>query len=117
MHVSMEEHTFVTVNGLRVKIKMSYHLKHGNKHFIRSRFLEKPQLSMSTINVPTTTGITVDFNSLLTEMFRTSFRTSEVRCEVQKFTMKWTSMFVNKVSDWLHVRKQPIRILPLQTGL
>ena len=26
MHVSMEEHTFVTVNGLRVKIKMSYHI-------------------------------------------------------------------------------------------
>ncbi len=24
MHVSMEEHTFVTANGLRVKIKMSY---------------------------------------------------------------------------------------------
>ena len=24
MHVSMEEHTFVTVNGLRVKIKMSF---------------------------------------------------------------------------------------------
>ncbi len=26
MHVSMEEHTFVTVNELRVKIKMSYHV-------------------------------------------------------------------------------------------
>ena len=26
MHVSMEEHTFVTVNGLRVKIKMSCHI-------------------------------------------------------------------------------------------
>ena len=26
MHVSMEEHIFVTVNGLRVKIKMPYKL-------------------------------------------------------------------------------------------
>ena len=26
MHVSMEEHIFVIVNGLRVKIKMSYHI-------------------------------------------------------------------------------------------
>ncbi len=32
-------------------------------------------------------NITVDFNSLFTEMFRISFRTSEVRCEVQKFIM------------------------------
>ena len=24
----MEEHTFVTVNGLRVKIKMSYHINY-----------------------------------------------------------------------------------------
>ena len=28
MHVSIEEHTFVTVNGLRVKIKMSYHISY-----------------------------------------------------------------------------------------
>ncbi len=26
----MEEHTFVTVNGLRVKIKMSYHIINEN---------------------------------------------------------------------------------------
>ena len=26
MHVSMEKHIFVIVNGLRVKIKMSYHI-------------------------------------------------------------------------------------------
>ena len=30
------------------------------------------------------------------------FRTSEVRCEVQKPTMKFR--FVYKVSDWLHVK-------------
>jgi hypothetical protein len=34
--------------------------------------------------------VTVDFNSLFTEMFRTS----EVRCEVQKFIMKFTNRFV-----------------------
>ena len=31
--------------------------------------------------------ITVDFNSLFTEMFQTS----EVRCEVQKFIMRFTN--------------------------
>jgi hypothetical protein len=30
---------------------------------------------------------------------RTSFR--ELRCEVQKFILKFTSRFVNKASDWL----------------
>jgi hypothetical protein len=34
-------------------------------------------------------------------MFLTSFRTSQVRCQVQKFIMKFTNRFVNKVSDWL----------------
>ena len=42
-------------------------------------------------------GITVDFNSLLTEMFRTL----EVRCEVQKFKMKFTNQFVMLSFDWL----------------
>ncbi len=42
-------------------------------------------------------NITVDFNSLFTEMFQTS----EVRCEVQKFIMKFTNQFVKLAFDWL----------------
>ncbi len=48
-------------------------------------------------------NVTVDFNSLFTEMFRTSFRTSEIRCEVQKFTMKFDK-HVCKQSFWLATR-------------
>jgi hypothetical protein len=40
---------------------------------------------------------TVDFNLLFTQMFRTS----QIRCQVQKFIMKFTNRFVNKASDWL----------------
>ena len=43
------------------------------------------------------TVIAGDFNSLFTEMFRTS----EVRREVQKFIMKFTNQFVKLAFDWL----------------
>ena len=43
----------------------------------------------------------VHFNSLFTEMFRTSLWTWEVRCEVQKFIMKFTNQFVKLAFDWL----------------
>ena len=48
MHVSMEEHTFVTVNGLRVKIKMSFihSFIHSFVHsFIRSFIIDVLSLS------------------------------------------------------------------------
>ncbi len=45
--------------------------------------------------------LTVDFNSPFIEMFRTSFRTSEVRCEVHKFIIKFTNQFVKLAFDWL----------------
>ncbi len=37
----MEEHTFVTVNGLRVKIKMSYHIISIPLCFINTLFAVK----------------------------------------------------------------------------
>ena len=42
-------------------------------------------------------------------MFRTLFGSSQVRCEVQKFIMKFTSKFVNKASNWLLEQEQPIK--------
>ena len=70
--------------------------------YVRWKFVKKQAICNLTI-------IIVNFNLLFTEIFQTSFRTLEVHCEVQKFTMKSTSRFVNKVSNWLHVRKQPIK--------
>ena len=34
---------------------------------------------------------------------------SELRCEVQKFILKFTSPYVNKVSDWSLNKSKPIR--------
>ena len=42
-------------------------------------------------------------------MFRTWFGSSQVRCEVQKFIMKFKSKFVNKASNWLLEQEQPIK--------
>ena len=42
-------------------------------------------------------------------MFRTLFGRSQVRCEVQKFIMKFKSKFVNKASNWLLEQEQPIK--------
>jgi hypothetical protein len=42
-------------------------------------------------------SIIVDFNLLFTQMFRTS----QIRYQVQKFTMKFTNGFVNWAFDWL----------------
>jgi hypothetical protein len=39
----------------------------------------------------------VDFNLLFTKMFRTS----QIRCKVQKLIMKFTNQFVNWAFDWL----------------
>ena len=36
----------------------------------------------------------------LTTMFRTSLRSSQVRCAVRKLILDFTSQFVNKVPDW-----------------
>ena len=44
-------------------------------------------------------------------IFRTSLRSSEVRCEVQKFISKFTSQFVNKGCDWLLNSMKPIKCL------
>ncbi len=61
----MEEHTFVTVNGLRVKIKMSYYI-------ISFQVLEEPTTTTvgSKITYPCciqykTTHTILDFNCLL----------------------------------------------------
>ena len=43
-------------------------------------------------------------------MFRTTFRSSQVRCEVQKF-MKFTGKIVNKASDWLLQQAKPMKCL------
>ena len=40
---------------------------------------------------------------LFTKMFQTSFGSSQVRCEVQKFK------FANKASNWLLEQQQPIK--------
>jgi hypothetical protein len=42
-------------------------------------------------------SIIVDFNLLFTQMFRTS----QIRYQFQKFTMKFTNVFVNWAFDWL----------------
>ena len=42
-------------------------------------------------------------------MFRTLFGSSQVRCEVQKFIMKFACKFVNKASNWLLEQEQPIK--------
>ena len=42
-------------------------------------------------------------------MFRTLFGSSQVRCEVQKFIMKFTCKFVNKTSNCLLEQEQPIK--------
>ena len=52
--------------------------------------------------------ITVDFNQLVTEMFRTSFQTLEVHCKVQNFIMKFTNQFAKLAFDWLLSNVQPI---------
>ena len=44
-------------------------------------------------------------------IFRTSWRSSEVRCEVQKFVSEFTSQFVNKGCDWLLNTMKPIKCL------
>ena len=54
-------------------------------------------------------GVTVDFTKLLPQMFRTSLRSSQVRCEVQKFIMRFTYQFVNNAFDWLLLLQGPIR--------
>ena len=38
-------------------------------------------------------------------------RSSEVRCEVQKFISEFTSQFVNKGCDWLRSSMKPIKCL------
>ena len=42
-------------------------------------------------------------------MFRTWFGSSQVRCEVEKFIMKFTSKFISKASNWLLEQEQPIK--------
>ena len=44
-------------------------------------------------------------------MFRTSFGSSQVYCEVEMFLMKFTSKFVNKASHWQleQEQEQPIK--------
>jgi hypothetical protein len=44
--------------------------------------------------------IAVDFTKLWPQMFRTSFRSSQVRWKIRKFILEFTSQFVNKVPDW-----------------
>ncbi len=59
-------------------------------------------LHIVLINGITATSFSIstsDFNSLFTEMFQTLFRTSDVRCEVQKFIIKFTNQFVKLVFD------------------
>jgi hypothetical protein len=46
-------------------------------------------------------------------MFRTSLRSSQVRCEVQKFIVRFTNQFVNYAFDWLLL----LQGLCLQIGL
>ena len=54
-------------------------------------------------------ALTVDFSLLFTQMLRTLLVSSQVRCEVQNFIMKFTSKFVNKASNWLLEQEQPIK--------
>ena len=53
--------------------------------------------------------ITVDFTKLWSQKFRTSLRSSQVCCEVQKFIMRFTNQFVNHAFDWLLLLHRPIR--------
>ena len=46
-------------------------------------------------------SISTNFSWSLIDMFRTSLQTSEVRCEVQKFIMKFTNHCVKLAFDWL----------------
>jgi hypothetical protein len=52
---------------------------------------------------------TVDFTKLWPQMFRTSLRSSQVRCKIRKFMLEFTSQFVNKVPDWSLKWKKPIK--------
>ena len=51
----------------------------------------------------------VDFTKLWPQIFRTSLRSWQVRCEVQKFIMRFTNQFTNYASDWLPLLQWPIR--------
>ena len=98
--------TFLTNKIASFWYGLCEHFLHQNLHSVLKYSNFEYFCSHLMVHLPSISG-----HLIFTVLFQTSLRSSEARCEVQKFISEFASGFVNKGLDWPLNSKKPIKCL------